>query len=214
MPLFYLDQERTKKLVVRPRLFWKNTEVLYNNVLLDTIPTKDDLRAGRVYEPEPGMQVRVSLLKQGFSSPEMIDVLVNGKPLPGAASDPDTGINAAFATMLVLGVINGIIGIISFFNSEGSFAGKEMGIGGLVVGALFCGLGFWLKKSKSAAPIIIAIVVIVADMILTVYFNIQSGTRQMPVMGVGLKVLFIVWLARGLKGVKAYHEQKASGLTN
>lgn len=209
MAVYYLDEQKTKKLVVKTKAFWKNTEVIYNDALIDTIPAVADLRAGRTYQPEPGMEISIQLLKNGFGDPEMIDIKVNGKTIPGSASDPMNGITSAFVTLLVLGGFHFVIGIIGLMSTSGFFGEPGVGIGGIIIGLLFTGLGFLLKATKSSAPIIIAMLIIIADMALTLYFNAQNAEARTPLTGIGLKVLYLVWLFRGIRGVNAYREQQA-----
>jgi hypothetical protein len=207
MAIYFLDEQKTKKLSVKPKAFYKNTVVTYNDVVLDTIPTADELRIGKTYNVEPGSQIIIQLKKSEFQRTEMIDITLNGKLVKGSGSDPMTGINGAFAVLIIIGIFNFIIGIVGVV-SDGEGMLAEMGVGliSILAGLLFVGLAFVLRSTKSMVPIIVAIVLLVIDMLLTISAAMDGGGR-FPT-GVGMKVIFIIGLVRGIKGVQAYNEQK------
>ena len=129
-------------------LGWKNVTIKLDGMEIGKIPSKNELMEGWEFLLDKNTTLKVKLAKR-FNSWEL-QVLVNGQPVPGSASDPNRRLTIAYGMVFFVTGVNIIAGIIAELlkidfllnNGLGIYSvifGVIMGIMGLIAGS-FTGL--------------------------------------------------------------------------
>ncbi len=208
---FYLDDQKTQELVISWKGWWKEITVTHNGHVIGGFQNLDHLKQGNVFHLQDGSTIGIHYSTERYAQGMRVDY--NGRPLKGTGGDPDTRLKGIFGIAIFIGALNFIIGAIAEFgNSEFLL---EMGASWIlmVLGAIIVGLGFCVWKYRSTAALITIILLLVADILLTLYFSLEDGGRP-GFGGTVLKVFMIIAMAKGFSAIRDIKDAEAIGDRN
>lgn len=195
---FYLDIAKTEPIELSWGFNWKNFCVAKNNEVIGKFENKQELQQGKVFTLANSNTLSVQL-KRTKLGPEL-EVLYNGKPVPGSATDPHFQVKTAFILLLVIGILNVLVGCITELGDVQMLKQLGAGLGIIIAGAIYIILAFLVKQKHSLTALYIGIVLLALDIILTIIYGAE--TNRIPVYGIVLKIFFIVYLMKAIKAIK------------
>ena len=194
-----LDPGGPKRLVISWKGMWKSLTVSLDGRELGVIPDKATLKAGQDFPLPDGSLLHVQLLQKPFQVE--LQVLRNGQPLPGSASDPGGKLKLAYGVIFFVAALNILLGVVA--ETTGSDIMKTIGLGiqSVIVGAVFLLLGVFVVK-RSLAALVIAIVLFAVDAVATFVLVISAG-GQPAIGGIVMRVFLLYGMAQGIPAIRA-----------
>ena len=146
---YALEKDGPKRIEVSWKGMWKEFTVRFDGRKVGTIADSKELKAGRVFLLPDGSGLKVQLV-QRFIQPEL-QLLRNGRPLPGSASDPEARLKLAYGMVLFVGGLNVVLGLVAELGQVAFLQGIGLGIGSIIFGLLFIGLALLVKRRSAVA---------------------------------------------------------------
>jgi hypothetical protein len=197
---FALEADGEKRLEISWKGLYKDVTVSLDGNSVGAIPDQKALSKGQEFHLIDGSTIKVQLISKVFTSPEL-QVLRNGQPIPGSASDPQTKFKTATIMVYFVAGLNIFLGLISFLFNIEFLQQIGIGFGSILFGLVFLVLGFFTQR-KSAIALIIAIVVFALDGILGVFIAASQGYNP-GAGGIIARIIFIIPMIQGLGAIKA-----------
>ncbi|MCB9430651.1 MAG: hypothetical protein H6668_01590 [Ardenticatenaceae bacterium] len=199
---FALEKEGQKRLELSWGMGWRNFTVRLDGAEVGEIEGgQKSLKEGRSFALNDGSTLLIQL-KTGLMAE--LQVLRDGKPLPGSSTDPRQRLNNASGLIMGLGGMSIVVGILAMFwpvLQEAGFSWDST-----VFGILLLGLGYWARQ-ESLLAIWLAIIIFVLGSILTILAtNSFVGSNA---GGIVLRILFTIFMYRGVGAIK---ELQAEGV--
>ena len=192
---FALEKGGSKRLELSWGMSWRNFTISLDGMEVGKIEGgQKSLKKGRSFTLPDGSTLSVQL-KTGLSSE--LQLLRNGKPLPGSASDPRQKLNNATGLIIGLGILSFVLGLLAFFVP---FL-QEIGISwdSMIFGLILTGLGYWAKQESSLA-LWLAIIFYVLGSLITVYASVSSGASAAG--SIVARLFFLAWMYRGVGAIQ------------
>jgi hypothetical protein len=204
---FYLNDAQTEVLTAKWGLFFRKFEMLYNGNSLGTVPNLNTQPNGTRYPLPDGRVVTAQLVRnQGIQE---LQLLVDKQPIPGSATHPLQQLKTAWHTLLVVGVLNIIAGLIADVLQVDVLQQLGIGWGSAVEGVVYVALGWFGHTRRSAPAFIAAFVLLVAEGVAGFAMGASSG--HTPGIGSVLVRFFIcVMVFRGIKAAKQLRNEVAA----
>jgi len=175
---------------------WKNFTIKQNGQVIGTVSNQKELKEGREFQLNDGSKLFVKL-KIGLTSG--LFLTRDGEPLPGSDSDPMSKVKGAFAILLIIAVINIGIGVLStIFNLQE--LGLEFGLGYTVFGFVFLILSIAVKRGSLIA-LIAAIILLILDALLGIFFMATSGGNQ-SIFWIIARIFFLIYLITSISSFR------------
>jgi len=205
MPKQKLAFERggTKQIELNWQLPWRNMTVSAGARALGQFADRAELTAGKDFPLEGGSVLRVRLRRE-LGLP-VLDVLRDGKPLPGSASDPQQRLNVAVFMIFLLGGLTLVMSLVAL--ATGASALVKLGLGwySLPMGVLFPALGLIARK-RHAWALFAALALFLGDGVANLYVAEMQGGRP-PIGAVLLRLFFIIPILTGVRGVNTLNQE-------
>jgi len=194
---FYLDKEKTDLLHLSWGYNWKSFTVTHNGNKIGGFENKAELLEGNTFQTEDDREISIKL-KSKFSNE--IEILLNGKILPGSPTDPKTIVKSAFGVALFIGLLNVLIGAIGYFAQVSIL--QNLGAGPIMIGfgVVITALAFGIKAKNMIALILVNVLYII-DTILWLFLIIENGAN-VPTAGLIFRIFLIIMLARTIPAMK------------
>lgn len=202
---YSLKADEPQRLEITWKGAWKNMKVLVDSQEIGQIDDMKALRAGKDFQIKEGT-LRVQFV-MNFMNGEL-RVLLDGEPLPGSSSDPAERVKLSYITLFFIAGLNLALGIAAEFFQVRFLQELGVGLFSAIFGAIFLGLGFLVMKKHSLVALWAAILLFVADGILGLFFTIEAGNEP-ATGGIVMRIVLLVGLFQGLKGIKQLKEKKA-----
>ncbi len=151
---YALEAGGEKRLEISWTPFWKDITVSLDGNSIGTIPNQKALTTGQEFRLPDGSALKVQLVNRVTSTE--LQVLRNGQPLPGSASDPQTRLKYAYWVVYFVAGLNLVLGLISFLFNVEFLQQIGIGFGSILFGLVFLALGFFTQR-KSMVALILAI---------------------------------------------------------
>lgn len=187
-----LEAGSSKKLEVSWKVGWKDVQIRLDGQLVGQVASKADLKQGKQFALPDGSTVEVRYTRVG------LEVLRNGKQLPGSAWDPRRGATIAVFWIAIGGFVIAILNAAGVIQAPGAMAE------GLVIGIVFGVLGFFVKRGRKPA-LAIATVLTVGLLILQVDATIDiisSGGVPLGIGAIAITAGLLIWMIKGLRAMK------------
>ncbi len=179
--------------------YFKNLTITKDEQPIGQVSNAKELKEGRAFTLPDGKTLSVQLKRTGLG--RELEILINGKPVPGSPTDPLFLIKTSFALLLFIGAFNIIVGvIIGKYDIKVLDEQMNMGAGLVIAGALYVVLAFLVKLKHSLFALYIAIALLALDIIFILSSGIV-GTR-VHTSGVAVKIIFILQLTRTISAIK------------
>ncbi len=204
--LFALEQGGEKRLQVSWKGMYKETSVFLDDQLVGTIQGQKALAAGQDFTLIDGSVVHVQLVTKVFNTE--LQVLRNGQPLPGSATDPQARLKAAYIITYFIAGLNPVLGLVAtLFQVE--FL-QQLGIGfySLIFGLIFLVLAIFIQR-KSMVSLILAIIIFIVDGVLGFVFSAIAGVTP-STTGILGRVILLIPMFQGISAIKALKKQAES----
>lgn len=185
---------------------FKDFTVSLDGAVLGSFEDSRSLKSGRSFTLEGGSVLRVRL-GQWILFPEL-DLTLDGAPIPGSPGDPEQRLSGATNVIFVVAGMSLLLGLaavaldIQFLQMLGANAGS------ILVGLVFGGLGFQIKKRQMWA-LTVAVVLYVVDGVLSLAWSAQAGGAP-PVGGIFIRIVFTLMMARGFGAIRALEARPRS----
>lgn len=192
---YALEKNGPKEIEISWGFAWKNFTVRQNEQIIGTAGSQQELKDGCQFRLLDGTELSVRLnLGIGKTG---LEVLRDGKPLPGSDSDPEQKIKLAFGILLFVAAVNMAGGIIvTAIFPEFLFVGILI----MFYGLLFAGLAMGVKKHLFAA-LIIAIGLLIADALAGLFFQALSH-YNVSIAWIILRIVFLIYLFQSVKAMR------------
>jgi len=146
------------RLEVLWKWLWKDVSILLDGQEIGRFANRKMLKEGREFYLQDGSVLKIKLSSSWFAP--LLEVLHNGKPLPGSGSDPNIKLALAYSYIFFIGgvtIIHGLI-VVSSKTPQGGF-------GMIIIGGIYIFLGFLVKR-QSMIALAIAFVVYLLNFLL------------------------------------------------
>lgn len=177
---------------------FKDFEVRLDGALLGSFADRKALAEGQVFSLEDGSRLEVKLQKIGFL-PEL-SLTRDGAPLPGSDADPEQRVNAAASMIFFIAGLNALLGLMAAAFDIQFLKALGLGLGSLVVGAIYGALGYLVKEKRSSIALGLAVGLFVIDG-LSLLFFLEPGQTP-PIGGLVARVLFLFPMVMGFPALR------------
>ncbi len=200
-----LQRGGEKRLEVSWKIGWKNVVLRLDGIDLGTIATREDVKRGQRFTLQDGSVLEVQLSDKG------LELLHDGRPIPGSSSDPNRAIKMAAFVVFWMGGGNLLIGIL------GIAGGVDILLSGwlnVFIGLVFLGLGLRIRR-RSAIALMSSIGLTGSIIVWTFVSLIQTIAQGGIPLGIGglfIGIAFLIQMVKGYKVLKVpdSHVPKAS----
>jgi hypothetical protein len=203
---FALERGETPRLELSWSLGWQKFEVRFDGAPIGTIEGgMKSVREGRDFQLPDGTTVTVKLVSQMANTAPELQVLRNGKPLPGSASDPEVRLRNAYNLIYVIAVLNVVLGVVAEVGKV-SFL-QELGLGwySVAFGLIYAALGYFTSK-RSTLALGAAVGLFALDGILSVVANSTAGGTP-PIGGILVRIFFLYAMIQGFGAINALKQE-------
>lgn len=206
---FSLQRNGQKRLEVSWDRGYRNITVKIDGQQIGVIPDKEQLKTGKTFNFKDGKTLSLQLVST-WSSPQL-QILLNGEPIPGSATDPQNNLDNAAATAYFVAVMSGLVGLLTVLNVE-FFRDLQLDpLGLFMVAGIFVVLALNIKRGSKLA-LIFAILLFSLDTFTAAYANVQAGFS--PINGViGARIGLLVVLFNGFRVPRQYNKTKITWRT-
>jgi hypothetical protein len=195
-----------KRLEIAWKMGWKDITVSFDGNTIGTIPDQQALSAGQEFPIPDGSTIKIQLVSK-FSS-KALQILRNGQPLPGSASDPLTQVKSAYQIAYFVAGLNLVLGFASIIFTIEFLQNLGIGFFLILFGMVFLVLAFFTQRRSSIA-LILAIVILALDGIIGAILLISRGNSTV-VGGLAARFILIIPMVQGIGAIKALKQQKKS----
>lgn len=205
---YYLDAARTDAITAKWGFFlYRNFTVHYAGAQLPATNPEAKLAQGRHYRLPDGRNFSAQLKANSY--PQELEMLIDGQPVPGSSTHPQERIKQAWYILLVLGVLNMGLGLLTEFGQVEVLRELGLGWGSLVEGVAFVALG-WLGYFRRSVPAFtIAFVLLVLDGVVSIGSAVVSD-HSPALGGLLMRVLFCLIVFRGMKATRQLREEETA----
>lgn len=190
-----IDQGDVDRITVSWKSFWKDFTVEFDGSVIGTIQNQKELQNGRTFELPDGSNLEIKLVRTWSST--VLQILRDGKPLPGSGSDPTTKLKQTYGILYFIGGFNFILGTIASLFQFDLLLDLGMGIYSVIVGSIYLLLAFFVQR-KSKIALGMAIGLYGLETILALISGVTSG--------IIVRVFFIVFMWPGFKAINELRE--------
>ena len=190
---FSFEKGGPKRLVLSWKGVWKDFTITLDGQEIGKMNGQKELKQGGEYTLPDGSNLKVHLV-QKYSGAEL-QILKDGEPLPGSASDPEQKFKVAYGIIFFIAGLNLLIGLLGLVFQSDFFFEMGWGLYQMIFGLVFLGLGFW-ARTKSSIALIIATAIFALDALL-IFFS--GGFNFAWIL---IRVLLIIPMYQGIGAVK------------
>ena len=192
---FAMERSGPKRLEVSWKFGWKEFQVRLDGAPMGSAEGKSELQAGREFELPDGSRLHVQLTKQ-------LQLTRNGKPVPGSAGDPMAILKMSYGLIFFIGGANLVVGVLAEAMGDSTFS-AVFGWPDAVVGALFVGLGLFVRR-RSTIALGVAVALLGGILLLRVVGGlaaISQGGVPMGIGGIALGIVFLISICKGFGAI-------------
>jgi len=202
---FAFEPNGPKRLTLSWGAFWKNFTVAVDGQQVAEV-SPAELKAGKDVALPDGSTLRVHL-KQGFGNAGL-ELTRNGQPLPGAVNDPASMVKNAAYLLYFLAALNAVVGAAAVAFHVKVLENIVIGVGNIIFGFIFAVAGFFTMR-RSLVALILAMALIAVEVVASLVMATEAA-GQPGVGGIFLRVGFLIFLARGVTGIRALKAKQAA----
>jgi len=158
------------------------------------------LRIQPARRAQPSSQLTRSLHQQE------LELRLGGQPVPGSATDPHERLKQAWYTLLFIGGLNLVLGLVAVWQQVAVLQSLGIGWGSVVEGLLYAGLGWWGYKRLAPAAFAIAGVLFVLDGVLMIGASVSAGGNP-GIGGLFMRFFLTVLIYRGFQAARHLRAQ-------
>jgi len=194
---FAFESGGPKRLVIEWKGMFKNMTIKVDGVQVGLIPDQKSLVAGKEMKLSDGSKLKVQLISS-FSGSEL-QVLRNGKPLPGSETSPESRVKTAAYVLYFLAALGIIAGTVSIFVDSKILGILGVGWYNILYGAAYLVLGL-LTQRNSIGALVLSVVVFSVDALSSILLGAAKGYEP-SVYGLLMRVFFLIPLVQGIRAL-------------
>jgi hypothetical protein len=195
---YALERDDLRRLELVWQNGWKNMTVHLDGELLGTIPTRQDLLAGREYTLSDGSTLQVKLAKRTIDSE--LHILRDGRPVPGSYSDPVARYKLAYGILLGVTAVYLGAGVVSVLTRSAFLRGIGVGSTAVIIGSLFAISAYFVKR-RSAIAMGGAAVILITDALLS-FAILMIGGRTPGLLGLVIRLTLAFPMLDGMEAIR------------
>lgn len=200
---FALEKDGPKRLEISWGLGWRNFTVKLDGEPIGKIEGgQKTLKAGQTFNLPDGSEINIKL-KTGLATE--LQVLRDGKPLPGSASDPRKKLAGAAGLIIFLGVLNIVLGLAASLFNVAFLQGLGLGWSSAIFGLILGGLGL-LVRQENLIALWAAIILFALDAIFGLITAVGVGAS--PISGLIVRVFFLAAMYQGVGAIKELRAER------
>ena len=182
------------RLIVSFRKEYDDVTISIDGGIIASKLSRVDLISGKTILLPDGTNLKVQLVTK-YGYPEL-NIYLNDNPLPGSPSDPDQIRGVAQVTVLCIGILYIILGIMAGVWEFELLISNGLGFPSIMLGSIFLILSCFAKK-QPVIPLVLAITLIIVDV---VYFRhlVQEAGYAPSMIGIYTRIVVIIVLLRVL----------------
>jgi hypothetical protein len=193
-----LVKDGPQRLELTWKVLWKDLTIRLDGEQIGIIPTHRELTDGREFTLPDQSTLTVQLIDRIYLTD--LQVLRDGKPLPGSASDPLARLRIAYILLYLIAGLNLALGIaVEVFRFDFLLA-MGMGPVSLVFGLVMLALGFFVQH-RSRLALVLAMLILAADGLIGVILAVTQGYPP-SIAGFVVRLLLIVAMFPGLGAIR------------
>ena len=200
---FALQPGEPERLEVSWKFNWKQLSLSLDGTRVGEVETSKELRAGRSFALPDGTTLEVKLRQSPF--PEL-ELLRNGKPVPGSGADPQARLAMAYGLVFFVAGLSVALGVIAELFAIDLLRSLGMGVGSIMTGAVYAVLGYFVVR-RSMLALITAIVLFALDGVLGVVMAVEQGLSP-PAGGLITRILLLYLMIRGVPAIRALKQAR------
>lgn len=177
--------------------WWKDLIVRLDGAEVGTVATGKELQAGASFSLADGSNLHVRQA-QKFLAVEL-QVLRDGRPVPGSATDPATQVRGAAQCLFAIAGMSIGLGLLAQALHWQAMLARGVGYGAAVEGLIFLVLGCFVWRGSRPA-LLAGVTLLVLD---TAVSLMASPVTGRPPSGLILRVYFLALMIRGLGAMRA-----------
>lgn len=178
---------------------WKNLTVRLDGSEIGSVANQEELKAGKEFSLGDGSPLKIQLVRK-LLTPEL-QLLRDGQPLPGSASDPTQRLRVAYRIVFFVAGLNIVLGFVTELFQISFLTELGLGLGSIIFGVFFAVLGFFVKR-RSMVALGAAVGLFLLDGILAVVLVAEEGGRP-PVGGIIARLFLMVPMIQGFGAIRA-----------
>ncbi len=187
-----------KRLELSWKSNWKDFTIRVDGQVIGMIPDEKALKKGLTFSLPDGSTLAVGL-KSIWVGTEL-EVLRNGMPVPGSATDPETQLRGVVGILYFVAILSAVIGTIAALFRVEFLLNLGMGIPSVVFGVIFGWLGYFTGR-RSIIALGLAIALFAADGIYSIIVLAQES-RNPPMGAIIVRVLLLAGMCRGFPAIR------------
>jgi hypothetical protein len=201
--MYALEENGRRRLNISWKGPWKNLSVRLDDDLIGTVPTREELMAGREFALPDGSKLQLQLLSSHLTTD--LKILRDGRPIPGSTRMLTSKFREAYGIVFVIAGLNLVLGIAAMLLPI-EFLRQIAGLPSIVFGLIYFVLGLFARR-RSIIALLIAILLFTALTILGVVGFFVNGASS---GSVGLIVRFyLIWLMiQGIGAIKLLESEE------
>lgn len=203
--IFYLDESKQEAIVLKWGMFWKNFTIHKDGKLIASLNGTTELERGDTYLLPDGRSLRVQLTRK-FVFNQGLDVLVDGRTLPGSHTHPQQQFRQGYYALLFLVAINIGLGLLAFLPGLEMLQELGLGFGSILTGLLYAGLAWWARARTSGLALYCALGLFLLDFVAGIVLSAGSGVN--PVSGMFVRLFIGILLFNGAQGANVLRGQQ------
>jgi hypothetical protein len=194
---FAFEPGGEKRLVIEWKGMFKDLTIKVDGVQVGLIPDQKALVAGKEIRIKDGSKISVQLVSS-FSGSEL-QVLRNGKPLPGSESSPEARVRTAAYVLYFLAALGVVAGMVSLFYESRILGILGVGWYNILFGAVYLILGLLVSRNSIGA-LVLAVLVFSGDALSSILLGAAKGYEP-SVYGLLMRVFFLIPLVQGIRAI-------------
>lgn len=189
---YYIDHEQKRVLSIHTTPKYRRSTLFLDGNELQAIEGKKSLKQGIEINLDRSNKLFVQL-KNFFPEGRLVQLLLNGVPVKGSATDPDKRIIGHFILLLISGLLTLLSSIyIEFFTMWGSAAIPAMQITALVTGTIVIGVAFAFRSLHFYA-ILVGLFLVFANSLHAFILAFSSNDLALTILAI-VKALIAVYV--------------------
>jgi uncharacterized Zn finger protein (UPF0148 family) len=191
-----------KRLLITWKGVWNQVTIFFDNKMIGAITDKRALMAGKEFLLPDGSKLKVRLDRQSG-----LNVLRDGKALPGSASDPEAKFKGAHQVacgfVYWIGGLTLVLGLANSLFNLSILGSKANGAFQIAAGFIFLALGY-LAQRKWRPALMLAIGLYALDGIVSLFLLTAQGSF----LAISVLIAHIIFIIPMIRGVSAMYELK------
>jgi hypothetical protein len=193
-----LEKDGPRRLELTWKVLWKDLNVRLDGESIGVIPTHRELTDGKEFTLPDQSILKVRLIDRFYLTD--LQVLRDGQPLPGSASDPLARLRIAYILLYLIAGLNLALGLAAELFQFDFLLAMGMGPVSLVFGLVMLALAFFVQR-RSRLALVLAMLILAVDGLIGVALALTQGYPP-SIAGFVVRLLLIVAMFPGLGAIR------------